>query len=111
MDEGYRFQTNSTCVVWSGIMDSSSRTGIEVNVIDWNNGSREVAIHFKDLNQMVTLNAESARNLSFVLMECADFLEPPFTEEAANPESVSLFGPYEPESDENSGESDEDEQC
>ena len=77
-----------------------SQTGIEVQVVDWNNGAREVAIHFKDLGQMLTLNAEGARSLAFLLMECADFIEPPFNSdsptpvEAAPEEEDSFFGSY-----------------
>jgi hypothetical protein len=103
-----------------------SQTGIEVQVVDWNNGAREVAIHFKDFGQLLTLNANGARNLAFMLMECADFIEPPFnsksdstsveTDESAD--SVSIFGPYdddvldseeEPEDHEDVDEEDDDE--
>lgn len=56
-------------------------TGIEVNVIDWNDGNRQVAVNFLDFNQMITFTAEGARNFAFRLMECADFLEPPFGED------------------------------
>ena len=75
-------------------------TGIEVQVVDWNTGAREVAIHFKDLGQLLTLNADGARNLAFLLMECADFIEPPFDGQPAkipsqeDSESISIFGPY-----------------
>jgi hypothetical protein len=50
---------------------------------------------------MVTFNADAARNLAFMLMECADFLQPPFDSQPesdeSNEESESLFGPYESE--------------
>ena len=77
-------------------------TGIEVQVVSWNDGSRDVAIYFCDFNQMLTLNPDGARRMAFLLMECADFLEPPFGDPPAegeiNPndesESVALFGPY-----------------
>ena len=87
-------------------------TGIEVQVIDWKNGSREVAIYFRDFNQMLTLNPEGARRMAFILMECADYLEPPFAEPGEiNPnddsESVSLFGPYEAEDDDDEEDDDE----
>jgi hypothetical protein len=76
------------------------KTGIEVQVIDWKEGPREVAIHFKDLGQLLTLNADGARNLAFLLMECADFIEPPFTPDASDEsesDSISFFGPYDEE--------------
>ena len=88
-------------------------TGIEVQVVDWNTGAREVAIHFKDLGQLLTINAEGARSLAFLLMECADFIEPPFTDGAPpeNDESVAIFGPYDDEClQEDSEEFDEDEE-
>lgn len=71
-------------------------TGIEVQVVDWNTGAREVAIHFRDLGQLVTLNAEGARSLAFLLMECADFIKPPFDGESGeeSSESEEFFGPY-----------------
>lgn len=75
---------------------SEQKSGIEVQVIDWGDGRREVAIHFMDFNQMLTLDPEGARNFAFRLMECADFLEPPFGE-APNEESERFFGPYEEE--------------
>jgi hypothetical protein len=89
-----------------------SKTGIEVQVIDWKNGPREVAVHFKDLGQLLTLNADGARNLAFLLMECADFIEPPFNntdepafeESTSEDESVSFFGPYEDEEKNNEDE-------
>ena len=90
-------------------------TGIEVQVVDWNTGAREVAIHFKDLGQLLTLNAEGARALAFLLMECADFIEPPFS--GGEPsheenESVSIFGPYDDSvlQDDEDDEEDEDEE-
>jgi hypothetical protein len=73
-------------------------TGIEVNVVDCNN-ARAVAIHFKDLGQMLIINAESARILSFCLMECADFIEPPFTESPKAEENDSFFGEYDDKED------------
>ena len=83
---------------------AESQTGIEVNVVDWNNGAREVAVHFKDLGQMLTLNAEGARSLAFCLMECADFIEPPFTDKPPAPveapteeDDDSFFGEYDDE--------------
>ena len=69
----------------------AAQTGIEVNVVDWDGSGQEVAIHFKDLGQLLTLNAEGARSLAFLLMECADFIEPPFKDsEPASDES--FFG-------------------
>lgn len=89
-------------------------TGIEVQVVDWNTGAREVAIHFKDLGQLLTLNAEGARALAFLLMECADFIEPPFSggEPSQEDESVSIFGPYDDSvlQDDEDDEEDEDEE-
>jgi hypothetical protein len=89
---------------------AESQTGIEVNVVDWNNGAREVAVHFKDLGQMLTLNAEGARSLAFCLMECADFIEPPFTDkppapvvEAPAEDEDSFFGEYDDEGEEEDG--------
>jgi len=84
---------------------AESQTGIEVQVVDWNNGAREVAVHFKDLGQMLTLNAEGARSLAFLLMECADFIEPPFTDSPSAPEesqeeNESFFGEYDDEEEE-----------
>lgn len=76
---------------------SSAKTGIEVNVIQWNNGTpREVAITFHDLDQMVTIKPDDARTLAFLLMECADHIQPPFEE---SQESKDIFGPYEDEDD------------
>lgn len=81
-----------------------SQTGIEVTVIEWKNGEREIAIHLKDLEKLVTISAASARDLSFLLMECADFINPPFGASTVSPviesdtdssESISFFGPYE----------------
>ena len=93
-------ETKSHYQKWleSYIVYVESNTGIEVSVVDWNNGSREVAIHFKDFGQMLTLNAEGARNMAFLLMECADFIEPPFVESAPpttdESEFPSIFGSY-----------------
>jgi hypothetical protein len=92
-------------------------TGIEVQVISWNDGSRDVAIYFRDFNQMLTLNPDGARRMAFLLMECADFLEPPFAEPLAEgeidpndeSESVALFGPYDNEADEDDEEDPEEE--
>lgn len=57
----------------------AQNTGVTVQVIDWKNGDApEVAIEFKDLDQMLTINAASARELAFLLLKCADFIEPPF---------------------------------
>lgn len=54
-------------------------TGVEVQVVNWHNGEpQEVAIHFIDLNKMLTFSAEGARHFAFCLMQCADFIEPPF---------------------------------
>lgn len=86
---------------------SEQKSGIEVQVIDWGDGRREVAIHFMDFNQMLTLNPEGARTFAFKLMECADFLEPPFGEpeqkllEDPNEcsESERFFGPYDDDDD------------
>jgi hypothetical protein len=85
----------------SYIVDVDSKTGVEVSVIDWKNGEPyQVAVHFKDLGQMLTLSADGARSLAFLLMECADFVEPPFTgnedptSEESEDESISFFGPY-----------------
>lgn len=55
---------------------------------------------------MLTLSADGARSLAFLLMECSDFIEPPFKNdpdpEESEDESVSFFGPYdEEETDEN----------
>ena len=73
----------------------AAQTGIEVNVVDWDGSGQEVAIHFKDLGQLLTLNAEGARSLAFLLMECADFIEPPFKTDPESAESSeSFFGPY-----------------
>ena len=94
-------------------------TGIAVQVVDWNTGAREVALHFKDLGQLLTLNAEGARNLAFLLMECADFIEPPFSDEPPpasqnveenSEESLSIFGPYDEEVLQNEEDEDEDEE-
>ena len=82
---------------------AESQTGIEVNVVDWNNGKREVCVHFKDLGQLVSLNAEGARAMAFCLMECADFIEPPFTDAPAPVEEPeddeSFFGEYDDENE------------
>jgi hypothetical protein len=52
---------------------------IEINVVDWKNGSgQEVSILFRDINHMITISSESAKTLAFMLMECADFIDPPF---------------------------------
>jgi hypothetical protein len=78
-------------------VDEKSR--IQINVIDWGKGNRNVAVYFVDLNQMVTMEAESARTFAFALMECADYLEPPFAEPGGvidpndNSESELFFGP------------------
>ena len=77
-------------------MAQEHKSGIEIKVIDWANGDgQEIAVHFLDLNQMITLSPEGARNFAFRLMECADFVEPPFTD--SNPESEEIFGPYDTE--------------
>lgn len=86
-------------------MEPSKPTGLEVNVVQWQDGRREVAINFKDFNQLITLDAEGAKHLAFMLMECADFLQPPFSEDTE--ESIAIFGSYEPEEDED-GEEEED---
>ena len=58
---------------------TKKNTGIEVQVVNWHNGEpQEVAIHFIDLDKMLTLTPEAARNFAFCLMQCADFIEPPF---------------------------------
>lgn len=76
-------------------------TGIEINVVDWNNGKREVCVHFKALGQMVSLNAEGARAMAFCLTECADFIEPPFADAQSEEEDEeSFFGDYDSEEDE-----------
>jgi hypothetical protein len=85
-------------------MTEDKKTGIEVNVVDWKDGNpREVAIHFRDFDQMITMNAEGARSLAFLLVECADFIEPPFVDDEValchlpdkdNEEEESFFGAY-----------------
>jgi hypothetical protein len=77
------------------------KSGIEVNVVDWGDGRRNVAVYLVDLNQMVVMDATSARTFAFSLMECADFLEPPFSEPGDinpndNSESELFFGPHHP---------------
>ena len=80
----------------------SSKQSIEINVIDWKNGQRHVAIFIPELDQMVAITAESARTMAFHLMECADFIEPPFKDtpllagvshELSGDEEESFFGP------------------
>lgn len=91
---------------------SEQKSGIEVKVIDWGNDQREVAIHFLDLNQMLTLNPAGARTFAFRLMECADFLEPPFADDSQklledpndNSESERFFGPYEDDEEDEADE-------
>jgi len=78
------------------------KTGLEIKIIEWPDQSRHVAVHFLVIDQMVTMNAESAKHLAFLLMQCADFIDPPFSD--ANPESESIFGPYEPQNEEDDGE-------
>ena len=57
----------------------SDKTGIEVKVVDWKNGtSPEVAIFFIERDEMFTVSADGARHLAFMLMECADYIVPPF---------------------------------
>ncbi len=57
--------------------------GIEVNVIDWKSGrGMEVAVVFTEDGNMVTISPENARTLAFMLMQCADFISPPFGQPA-----------------------------
>lgn len=79
---------------------NNPNSGIEVKAIQWTDGTEEVVIHILDLDKMVTLTPEGARSLAFLLMETADYIEPPFgdpTVEEENFESLACFGPYETE--------------
>jgi hypothetical protein len=84
-------------------------SGLEVKVVDWSDGNREVAIYFLDFNQMITLSVESARTLAFLLTECSDFIQPPFNISDTDPtnETESFFGPYEETESENNDEDEE----
>ena len=100
---------------------------VEINVIDWKNGTRDVALFFPDFDQMLAIPAEGARYMAFRLMECADFIDPPFGEPSVPPQATiiaseepedSIFGPEseddEPEEDNDDyddDESDEDDEC
>lgn len=84
------------------------RTGININVVEETDGTRNVAIHFHDLQRMVVITPESARQIAFLLMECADFVNPPF--EADSEESRAVFGPYEPTDDTDSDEDEDDDE-
>lgn len=98
----------------------STSTGIEVKVIDWKNGKREIAVHLVNHDIMLTLDTSVARDFAFMLMECADFIQPPFgdppqiqeptpddsVDDEDNSESEMLFGPY----DEDEEDEDEDEE-
>lgn len=106
-------------------VDMDNKKRVEINVVDWKNGVREVSLHFPDFDQMLTISPEGARYMAFRLMECADFIEPPFGGSiSSNPEPLNLnpaeesfFGPYpedetfENEGDDDEEESEEDEQC
>jgi hypothetical protein len=85
------------------------RKAVEITVVEWPNGEREVAIFLPELDQMISLSAEGARMMAFRLMECSDYLVPPFAEvndaaalpalensQVPDPEE-SFFGPYEEE--------------
>ena len=79
----------------------SDRSGVEINVVDWDDGEgQEVAIQLKDLNQLMTISADGARQMAFMLMECADFIDPPFGEGSENTDDQD-----------EEYESDEDEEC
>jgi hypothetical protein len=90
-------------------MSNNPKTGVQVKVIQWTDGREEIALHIYDLDQMVTFSAESARHLAFLLMECADHIEPPFVEPSPeeNDESIALFGPYESEDSQEEDEDDD----
>jgi len=84
---------------------------VEINVIDWKNGEpREVSISFPDLNQMLTISAEGARSMAFMLMQCADYIDPPFGEQVSalppgdDDNEESFFGPYPSENEEDDEE-------
>lgn len=65
-------------------------TDIEIHVIKYHNGSpQQVALYFKSLDQLITVDPDSARSLAFCLMECADFIQPPFLEDS---EEDSIYG-------------------
>ena len=77
---------------------------VEINAVELTNGEREVAIFIPGIDSMILLSPNAARMMAFRLVECADFIQPPFDENqpAALPpgdtpedESESLFGPYE----------------
>jgi hypothetical protein len=71
--------------------------GIAVNVIQTSSGRQAVAISMPDFDQMLVLTPESSRDLAFLLVRCADYINPPFAEEPPSPESLAIFGPYEEE--------------
>ncbi len=94
-------------------------SGVQVNVLEWKDGTREVGVYLKAFDQMISVDANGARNLAFLLMECADFIEPPFetratqTEEGIpddDSESVAFFGPYEDKLQEVETEDDEEDE-
>ena len=81
------------------------KTGLEIKVIERVDKSRFVAIHFLAIDQTVVMDADSTKHLAFLLMQCADYIDPPFSD--ANPESESIFGPYDLRTEEDEDEEDE----
>ena len=75
-------------------------------VVEGTDGTRDVAICFLDFDQMITFSAEHSRELAFLLMECADFIDPPFADKP-NEESMAIFGPYEDDESDDCEDDDE----
>jgi hypothetical protein len=90
----------------SCVKDEKPTSGIEVSVIDYQ-GRRSIACTLYDLNQMVLLTPQAAKEMAFLLVKCADFVEPPF-DEGPSEDSLAIFGPYEDDLDDEEDEDDED---
>jgi hypothetical protein len=59
-------------------MSHKQTTGISIKVLDWKDGHKDIALYFEDFDQMVTLSPTNAKEMAFLLVQCADFIEPPF---------------------------------
>jgi hypothetical protein len=60
----------------------SHKESISVSVVNWNDETGQaVSVFLRDLDIAFALTPEGARHLAFLLMECADYMEPPFQDQ------------------------------
>jgi hypothetical protein len=57
-------------------MESVSK-GLNIRVVE-HDGKQAIAMFLYDIEQMILLSPESAKMIAFHLVNCADFVEPPF---------------------------------